>query len=89
VIPFPGWEGATISIMTFPEDPGMVYYQIDDGLPEGSKTNIPEFSLLKDALKGGLDVLMKFLQEAFTPPSQPDPIVAPPPLTPPVPVPVF
>jgi len=89
VIPFPGWEGATISIMTDPNDPGMVYYQIDDGLLEGSKTSVPHYSLLKDAVKGGLDVCWEFLQKAFTPPSQPDPIVAPPPLPPPVPVPVF
>jgi len=89
VIPFPGWEGAKITVMTFPEDPGMVFYQIDDGLPEGSKTNIPEYSLLKEALKGGLDVLMNFLHEAFTPPPQTDPILAPPPLPPWIPVPVF
>lgn len=85
-IPFPGWEGAYITITTDPEQPGMVYYEIDDGLPEGTKTKVPNYSLLKEALKGGLDVLVDVIEKMYPPKT--DPLVVPPP-PPLIPVPVF
>ena len=89
VISFPGWKDASITILTDPNDPGMIYYQIDDGLPEGTKINVPEFSLLRDAIKGGWEIVTDFMQEILTPPQKPEHIITPPPLPPLVPVPVF